>query len=127
MTNFYLKHSTSDEMSEFTTINFGAMMQIKITHFVRWGSWSHAHAGLPCVALTTRQRSPRSWARAHAGLPARGRRCWPTATRWQPDIKVVEIDQAREIWRMLVAQGFAREIGTEVGNRIQACQLRSQS
>ena len=102
MTDFYLKHPINDEMSEFTTINFGAMMQIRITHFVNWGSWS----------------------RGQEGLPPRVRRCWPTATRWQSDIKVVEIDQAREIWRMLVAQGFAREIGTEAGNRIQACRLR---
>ena len=93
MTNFYLKHPTSDEMSEFTTINFGAMMQIRITHFVNWGPQLRAHVVLPVTIRGT-------------------------------DTKVVEIDQAREIWRMLVAQGFAREIGTEAGNRIQACKSR---
>ena len=35
------------------------------------------------------------------------------------DSKVVEIDRAREIWRMLVALGFTRKIDAEVGSRVQ--------
>lgn len=63
--DFYLKHPTSDKMSEFTTLE--VTTKIRITHFADWSK-----------------------------------------VRSDADSKVVEIDEAREIWRMLVALGFFR-------------------
>ena len=74
--DFYLKHPTSDEMSEFTTLE--VMTKIRITHFADRGK-----------------------------------------VRSDADSKVVEIDEAREILRMLVALGFTRKIDAEVGSRVQ--------
>ena len=71
--DFYLKHPTSDEMSEFTEFTaFENWMHIRITHFVHWGK-----------------------------------------ARSDADSKVVEIDEAREVWRKLVGHGYARDKGDD--------------
>ena len=79
--DFYLKHPTSDEMSEFTTLE--VMTKIRITHFA---DWNKARSDVDNIVA---------------------------------QFKVVEIDRAREIWRMLVALGFTRKIDAEVGSRVQ--------
>ena len=47
--------------------------------------------------------------------------------RADSESKVVEIDEAREVWKKLVGHGYVRETGAEIANRERAIQHRSQS